>query len=296
MAVGAAIAVPNWHNMAKNPPVVSTITTPATTTAPTEGSGTMMASPEGTTTTTSKQQQPQTAGPIAGATTVSILQGASTQGNPNYDPSDGKVPLGNKVVWQNKDTVPHTATSGTGPSDSSSGKMFDTKIINPAASSDPQVLNGVKQGDVVSYYCQIHPYMTAKLTITAATAGGGGAATAGGGGNATTATSGAPAAGGGGVSLSILQGASTQGNPAYSPNPLTVKKGDSISVVNKDAVPHTVTNGKDPSDPNSAKLFDTSIINAGQSAQITTTKLSAGQQYPFHCTVHPYMTGTLKVS
>src|ERR687887_523538 len=100
----------------------------------------------------------------------------------------------------------------------------------------------------------------------------------------------------GGVSLSILQGASTQGNPAYSPNPLTVKKGNSISVVNKDAVPHTVTNGKDPSDPNSAKLFDTSIINAGQSAQITTTKLSAGQQYPFHCTVHPYMTGTLKVS
>jgi plastocyanin len=245
----------------------------------------MMASPEGTTTTTttSKQQQPQTAGPIAGATTVSILQGASTQGNPNYDPSDGKVPLGNKVVWQNKDTVPHTATSGTGPSDSSSGKMFDTKIINPAASSDPQVLNGVKQGDVVSYYCQIHPYMTAKLTVTAASAGGGG-------GNATKTTA------GGGVSLSILQGASTQGNPAYSPNPLTVKKGDSISVVNKDAVPHTVTNGKDPSDPNSAKLFDTSIINAGQSAQITTTKLSAGQQYPFHCTVHPYMTGTLKVS
>src|SRR5919202_609180 len=195
MAVGAAIAIPNWHNMAKNPPVVSTITTP-TTTAPTEGSGTMMASPEGTTTTTTttskQQQQPQTAGPIAGATTISILQGAATQGNPNFDPSDGKVPLGNKVVWQNKDTVPHTATSGTGPSDSSSGKMFDTKIINPAASSDPQVLNGVKQGDVVSYYCQIHPYMTAKLTITAASTaggGGGGAATAGGGGgNATTTT------------------------------------------------------------------------------------------------------------
>jgi predicted permease len=27
MAVGAAIAVPNWHNFAKNPPPVSTITT-----------------------------------------------------------------------------------------------------------------------------------------------------------------------------------------------------------------------------------------------------------------------------
>jgi plastocyanin len=134
---------------------------------------------------------------------------------------------------------------------------------------------------------------TSTATTSSSTAGGGNAtnATAGGGGGAAT-----TAGEGGGVSLSILQGASTQGNPAYSPNPLTVKKGDSISVVNKDAVPHTVTNGKDPSDPNSAKLFDTSIINAGQSAQITTTKLSAGQQYPFHCTVHPYMTGTLKVS
>ena len=162
-------------------------------------------------------------------------------------------------------------------------------------------------------YCGLlHYNMRAKLfvapaTTEAASTAGGGAATAttsstagGGGGNATNATGGGGGAGAAptvaGVSLSILQGASTQGNPAYSPNPLTVKKGDSISVVNKDAVPHTVTNGKDPSDPNSAKLFDTSIINAGQSAQITTTKLSAGQQYPFHCTVHPYMTGTLKVS
>jgi cytochrome c oxidase subunit 2 len=174
-------------------------------------------------------------------------------------------------------------------------------------------------------YCGLlHYNMRAKLFVAPATeatstTGGGAAATTattganapvttnetqtsgggGGGGNLTNATGGGGAAtttAGGGVSLNILQGAATQGNPAYSPNPLTVKKGDSISVVNKDAVPHTVTNGKDPSDPNSAKLFDTSIINAGQSAQITTTKLSAGQQYPFHCTVHPYMTGTLKVS
>ena len=31
MAVGAAIAIPNWHNFAKNPPPVSTITTQAST-------------------------------------------------------------------------------------------------------------------------------------------------------------------------------------------------------------------------------------------------------------------------
>jgi cytochrome c oxidase subunit 2 len=98
-----------------------------------------------------------------------------------------------------------------------------------------------------------------------------------------------------GATLNILQGASIQGNPAYSPDPLTVKKGDTIQVTNKDSVLHTVTNGKGADDPNAGKLFDTSIINAGQSAQIATTKLTSGQQYPFHCSIHPYMTGVLKV-
>jgi plastocyanin len=97
-----------------------------------------------------------------------------------------------------------------------------------------------------------------------------------------------------GASVTIPTGASVQGNPSYSPDTLTVKKGDSVAVTNRDSVPHTVTNGKDPSDPTSGKLFDTSIIMAGASAQFGTTKLAAGN-YPFHCTVHPYMTGSLKV-
>jgi plastocyanin len=119
--------------------------------------------------------------------------------------------------------------------------------------------------------------MTGKITVVAASAGGGSAGGAG-----------------AGPALTILQGASTQGNPAYSPDTLSVKKGDTIQVTNKDTVPHTVTNGKDASDPTSGKLFDTSLINAGSTAKLATTKLSAGS-YPFHCTVHPYMTGVLKV-
>ena len=99
-----------------------------------------------------------------------------------------------------------------------------------------------------------------------------------------------------GATLNIAQGASIQGNPAFNPNPISVKTGSVVQVVNKDSVPHTVTNGKGPDDPNSGKLFDTSIINAGESAKVDTSKLTSGQQYPFHCTVHPYMTGTLKAT
>jgi plastocyanin len=97
-----------------------------------------------------------------------------------------------------------------------------------------------------------------------------------------------------GASVTILAGASTQGNPAYAPDTVTVKKGDSVGVTNKDSVPHTITNGKDPSDPTSGKLFDTSLINPAGTAKIATAKLTAGS-HPFHCSVHPYMTGMLKV-
>ena len=72
--------------------------------------------------------------------------------------------------------------------------------------------------------------------------------------------------------LSILSGASVQGSPAFDPNPILVKKGDTITVTNKDTLPHTVTSGTGPSDPNSAKSFDTSIIEGGATAEISTAR------------------------
>ncbi|HYZ94730.1 MAG TPA: cupredoxin domain-containing protein [Nitrososphaeraceae archaeon] len=96
------------------------------------------------------------------------------------------------------------------------------------------------------------------------------------------------------ATLTIPNGASVQGNPAYEPNPLTVKVGDIIAVENKDIAPHTVTNGKDATDPTMGKLFDTSIINAGDSAEIVAADLDPGE-YAYFCSVHPYMTGTLTV-
>jgi len=118
--------------------------------------------------------------------------------------------------------------------------------------------------------------------------------------NATSAASGnatsAPAGGGaaGGVTLTILEGSSIQGNPDYDPDELKAKKGDKITVNNADTMPHTVTNGESGSDPNSGKLFDTSIINGGDSAEIDTATVDAGA-HPYYCMVHQYMTGTLTV-
>lgn len=96
------------------------------------------------------------------------------------------------------------------------------------------------------------------------------------------------------TAISIPAGAATPGNPSYEPATITVSKGDVITVTNNDNAPHTATSGSGPEDPNSGKLFDTSLIMAGKSADIDTATLEAGD-YAFHCTVHPFMKGSITV-
>jgi cytochrome c oxidase subunit II len=96
------------------------------------------------------------------------------------------------------------------------------------------------------------------------------------------------------VTLTIPEGASVQGNPAYDPDPLTVSAGDVVEVSNQDTVPHTATSGSGPEDPESGSQFDTSIIDAGATTQIDTANLAPGES-PYYCSVHPYMLGTMTV-
>ncbi|HEU0145020.1 MAG TPA: plastocyanin/azurin family copper-binding protein, partial [Nitrososphaera sp.] len=120
----------------------------------------------------------------AGTTTITILQGSAVQGSPDYDPDTAQVPVGNRVVWHNEDTVPHTATSGNDPQDPQSGQLFDTSIINGGEESTPVELQGASEGQTISYHCMVHPYMAGEITVTAA-AGGGGQGDVGGGGAQT---------------------------------------------------------------------------------------------------------------
>ncbi len=130
----------------------------------------------------------------------------------------------------------------------------------------------------------------------AAQQGGGGAAQQGGGGAAQQGGGGAAqqGGGGGGPTLTILEGSSIQGSPDYDPDELTAAAGSEVTVVNQDTLPHTVTSGTGPTDPNSAQLFDTSLINGGESATLSLAQVAAGQ-YDYYCIVHPYMTGSIVV-
>ncbi|UVS68929.1 cupredoxin domain-containing protein [Nitrososphaera viennensis] len=215
----------------------------------------------------------------AGVTEITILSGSSVQGAPDYDPDAAEVPLGNKVVWNNADNAIHTATSGTGASDPNSGKAFDTGLIDPGAKSKEIDISGAKVGDSFDYHCQLHPYMTGKITIVEAAAGGG----ASGGGAAA------------GPTIHIPAGAQNQGQPSYDPDSIDVKKGDKLTVVNDDSAIHTATSGTGASDPNSGKAFDTSLIEPGATATIDTSAIEAGA-HDYYCIVHPFMTGKLNVT
>jgi plastocyanin len=124
-------------------------------------------------------------------------------------------------------------------------------------------------------------------------AGGGNQTTAAGGGNQTTAAGGGGATAGGST-INILEGSSIQGSPDYDPDELTVSAGAEVTVVNQDTVLHSATSGTGPQDPESAQQFDTSLINAGESATLSLAQVTPGQ-YDYYCMVHPYMTGKIVV-
>jgi plastocyanin len=73
---------------------------------------------------------------------------------------------------------------------------------------------------------------------------------------------------------------------AYS-GTLTVKPGQKVTVTNKDSVAHTLTDKK-------THLFDTGNIPANGGTGTFTAPTKPGS-YPFGCTYHPEMAGTLIV-
>src|ERR671929_757982 len=89
---------------------------------------------------------------------ITILKGASTQGNPSYDPDTSKASTDALVTWTNADVTIHTATSGSSLQDPNSGKLFDSNFLNPNQKYSVPA-SKIGPGDH-PYYCKIHPYMT----------------------------------------------------------------------------------------------------------------------------------------
>jgi plastocyanin len=96
----------------------------------------------------------------------------------------------------------------------------------------------------------------------------------------------APAAGGGGCTTSSEAGAVSVGieNFAFAPAEVTAAVGETIAWTNADSAPHTATLDDDS--------CDTGNIAQGASAGLV---FDAPGTYPYHCSVHPNMTGTITI-
>lgn len=90
----------------------------------------------------------------------------------------------------------------------------------------------------------------------------------------------------------VSASAATNAKPAitiksfeFKPSPLTVKAGKKITVTNKDGTTHTLTSD--------AGKFDAGSIDGGDSASFVVKKPGT---YKYHCEIHDYMKGTVKVT
>jgi plastocyanin len=100
------------------------------------------------------------------------------------------------------------------------------------------------------------------------------------------------------VDVSIPKGASTNHMNGFDPKEINIKVGDTVKWTNNDIALHTVTSGKDRSDPNKGKDFNSGLtfpdvlITAGRTFQHTFT--TAGT-FPYFCQVYPEMVGKVIV-
>src|SRR5215217_998028 len=223
------------------------------------------------------------------ANTISarILPGASAEGNPDYDPDPLSVNQGDGVEWTNEDNAPHTVSS-------KQEGLFDSGIIDAAAK---WLLNTADlQPAEYEYYCTLHPFMGATLVVTGSSAANqtaGNTTTAGAAANqmAPNTRAASPLV----TSVSIVNGASLPTNEEfYAPDVARITVGSMITWKNDDTTSHTVTSGTVRNNtPTPDGMFDSGILNAGDSFPFLFDK--AGE-YPYYCTIHPWMTAKVTAS
>jgi plastocyanin len=176
--------------------------------------------------------------------------------------------------------------------------------IGPSFSSD--VLN-LQQANLRAQYnlpeepiitdptvLQTPPSLRPFLTDNATGAGGGSSNATGAGGGSSNATG----SNSENVPVSIVPGSSTLTDDAYNPNPVEVAVGQTVVWTNDDNVFHTVTSGTVGAD-DAGQQFDsgltgpTALTSQGKTFEHT---FDTAGDFPYFCTLHPNMVGTVIAS
>lgn len=92
------------------------------------------------------ESEPAPSGEAAKAEKVEIVEFT-------YEPDPVVVQVGGKVIWQNQDTAPHTATADDG--------SFDTGTIEKGKLGSATF----KEAGTFTYFCEIHPTMRGTVEV-----------------------------------------------------------------------------------------------------------------------------------
>jgi len=227
---------------------------------------------------------------------VKILEGASVEGAPAYDPVDVTVEKGTFIVWTNDDPVIHSVTSGRDFDDPNYAVFFDSSAIR-AQTTFSLDTSKLEPGEY-EYFCTFHPFMKAKFMIT-------------GEGTETGESAQEPAEGAEEtpmpelpaeeksmapniINVDIVAGSADLNNPEfYVPKEITAGIDTTVVWTNMDTVGHTVTSGI-PGDPDPGSRFDSSfpLMETGETFEYT---FDTTGEYPYFYQVHPWMVGKVIV-
>jgi plastocyanin len=95
-------------------------------------------------------------------------------------------------------------------------------------------------------------------------------------------------------SVSIVSGAPSLADNAYSPNPVNVDAGNNVTWTNNDIQVHTVTSGNGPTDPSLGQDFDSGLTTLQPGKTFSHIFDSAGE-FSYFCQIHPVMVGQVVV-
>ena len=94
--------------------------------------------------------------------------------------------------------------------------------------------------------------------------------------------------------VSIVPGATTLGDKAYSPNHLKIKVGSTVLWTNDDSNMHTVTSGT-PDSPDAGASFDSGITSLLTTSKTFAHKFTNVGEFNYFCRLHPTMVGEVEV-
>ena len=84
-------------------------------------------------------------------------------------------------------------------------------------------------------------------------------------------------------------------NIEYIQQIINIEKGQSLTIINKDVIDHTITSISNVSSSSQiGEIFDSRFISPKETTTVNTSELEIGQ-YQFLCTLHPSMTGVINV-